>query len=108
MRILALILLLSGCALNTPISQFDAGVSDLCDGGEQSYTHGGVTKTFTVYPLDSTDDIYTHCGPDAKACLIMGEVMYVPSGPGCAKSVAHELNHGFGNHWVDRPKVGGA
>lgn len=96
MRYLLIAFLLTGCTLNVPVSQFDAGVAEMCEGGIYQW-RGQLVE---VVLLDSVDDIYAECGPDAMACSV-GGTMWVPSGPKCQKSVAHELNHIADNHWVD-------
>ena len=105
MRYLLLLLLLTGCTLNTPISQFDAGITELCTDGQHEYTHEGDTVRFYVHTTEDTDQIFNWCGPDASAC-IRGQDVYVPAGRSCPSSMAHELNHLFGNDWVDMPRVG--
>jgi hypothetical protein len=92
-RVLALILLLTGCAYNVPISQFDPGIDELCSGGVHQW-RGQLVEVVL------SEDIYADCGPDARACSV-GDTMWVQPGPKCPRSVAHELNHKFGNHWVD-------
>ena len=94
---LVVLLFLTGCTLNTPVSQFDQGVAQLCVNGPQSYKG----HEFNVVLLDSVDDIYSHCGPNSLACTNYSTI-YVPQGPNCPKSMAHELNHIVGNHWVDK------
>jgi hypothetical protein len=72
----------------------------MCETGSHSYTYRGVTKEFNVVV---TDDITEHCPPGAIACIYKGTDIYVPRGVNCSKRMAHELNHGFGLHFVDRP-----
>ena len=89
----AILLLLTGCAYNVPISQFDAGIDELCEGGMHTWQGQEVEVVLST-------DIYADCGADARACSV-GDTMWVQPGPKCAESVAHELNHIAGNRWVD-------
>ena len=96
-----LLLLLTGCTVTTPIWLGDAGVSEMCTGGEHDFTYEGETKTFSVH-LTEPEDMYSHCGEasygagPAQACIVDDRDIYVTPGVSCPRSVAHELNHGFG------------
>ncbi len=104
MRVFLLVILLGGCTLNTPISQFDSGIAEICTDGKNSYTHEGNTRQFTVLTSDDPDQIYNWCGPDAQACT-NGLTVWLPSGPTCPSAAAHEMNHLFDQHYVDGPSV---
>lgn len=103
-RALLLVLALAGCEYNEPLSMFDDGIDEICKAGEgvHSYTWKGQTVTFNLRLTDDTDQIYTWCGPDAKACTD-GDTIWAPVWPNCPYSLAHELNHLFSNHAVDAP-----
>jgi len=90
----------SGCSVVTPISQFDAGVAELCQEGKQSYSHQDYDRYFTVVMIDDPDQLATQCGPAAAACTD-GFTVWVPNDASCPSHMAHELNHVFGMHFVD-------
>jgi hypothetical protein len=98
-----------GITLVKPVWFGDDGIAEMCTGGQHQYTYEGQTKTFNVH-LTQPQDIYEICGEarygtgPAQACII-GLDIYTPPGVNCPKHVAHELNHGFGNHFVDRPRI---
>ena len=102
--------IMTGCAVSYPVWLGDSGVSELCsESGISNFTHNGVTRPFNVNLVDDTE-ILENCGHDrygapAVACIINGFNIYVQPGALCAKHMAHELNHGFGLHYVDRPRV---
>ena len=79
--------------------------------GVHEYTHEGVTKEFHVN-LTSTDKIFDICGYStytdrpARACILDRYYIYVTPGLMCPNSMAHELSHGFGMDFVDRPMIG--
>jgi hypothetical protein len=103
--LILLALSLGGCTLNTPISQLDGDIEEICTDGLHSYTFKGVTRRFTVVTSTDPDQIYSWCGSDTQACT-NGRTMWLPSGPTCPRAAAHELNHVFNQHYVDRPPVG--
>ena len=80
---------------NTPISQFDPGVAELCTEGSHEYQGKPFTLSF---------DATTHCPPEAAACISTIGDVHVPDQRTCPRHLAHELNHLVGNHWVDRPQ----
>ena len=86
---------LQGCKMNTPISQFDDGVAELCKGGLQEYQG----RQFNVNLLDSYGAVRAECGGH-DACS-NGSAVWVIAGPRCPRDMAHELNHVVGNDWVD-------
>jgi hypothetical protein len=111
MRLLTSMLILfnitaCGMTLVTPIWHGDDGVAEMCVGGEHDYTYEGQTKSFNVH-LTEPEDLYAICGDakygagPAQACIVNGHDIYTPAGVNCPKHVAHELNHGFGNDFVD-------
>ena len=104
-----ILLLLSGCTIQYPVWLGDEGVAEMCQGtGVYDYTHEGVTKQFTVTLMDWRDiqDFCTNLtGRPAKACISGGYFIYAPEGMFCEKSMAHELSHGFGMHFFDRPVI---
>ena len=109
MRCALIVLLLTGCSIVRPVWMGDEGVSEMCEStGVYDFTHEGVTKQFTVILMDWRDvqDFCTNLtGRPAKACISGGYFIYAPEGMFCEKSMAHELSHGFGMHFVDRPVI---
>ena len=104
--------LLSGfSSMSYPVWQGDEGVAKMCESdGTFSYTHLGVTKQFEVHLVDSqaiseTCGEYLHRGSEIQACILSGSKIFVTPGNGCQRHMAHELSHGFGMHFVDRPSV---
>jgi len=87
---------LAGCK-NTPISQFDEGVAELCTEGEHEYQGKPFTLVFDA----------SYCPPDIKACYdpAHGNI-FVADKRTCPKRLAHELRHFRGDTGVDRPRVG--
>ena len=98
MRYLLLALLLTGCKYNVPVSQFDPGVAELCEGGLQEYRG----HQFQVNLMDSYGAVRSECGGH-DACT-NGNSVWVIAGPKCPIAMAHELNHIIGNDWVDAHK----
>ena len=100
--LLASFLILAGCDVNVPLSQFDNRINDICrqGSGTYQYTLGDVTREFELHLTDDVDQIYTWCGTNAKGCT-NGFIVYAPVWPTCPKVLAHELNHVFSNHAVD-------
>ena len=103
--------IMTGCVVSQPVWLGDSGVAELCiESGTSNFTHNGVTRSFKVNLVDDSG-ILENCGHDrsgvpAVACIISSFDIYVQPGVLCAKHMAHELNHGFGLHYVDRPRVG--
>ena len=96
------LLIVQACTLNTPITFHDGNMEELCEEGPQQYTWKGETKQFTVYMTDDPDQLYEWCGDNALACTNGAKnKVYVPQGRTCTKLMAHELNHVFGQDWVD-------
>lgn len=100
LRLAPLLALLAACTMHIPVSQFDTGVADMCAGGVYDWQ----AQAVEVITASDVDELYGYCGPDARACS-QGGTMWVMEGPHCPESVAHELNHIQGDHWVDRPKT---
>ena len=105
---IASLLLLSGCTISYPVWQGDKGISQMCEkSGTYDFTHNQMTREFAVH-LVSEQEIRFACGFGrdgrvAAACIVNGYDIYVSRGVICPIQVAHELNHGFGLHFVDRP-----
>ena len=95
MRYLLLALLLTGCKYNVPVSQFDPGVAELCEGGLQEYKG----HQFNVNLMDTYGELRVQC--DGHAACSNANAVWVISGPKCPQYMAHELNHILGNDWVD-------
>ncbi|MEP0203145.1 MAG: hypothetical protein ABJ084_02280 [Halioglobus sp.] len=78
--------------------------------GTYAFTHQGNTKEFSIHLVDHLDIPkicgIAHDGNIARACIINNVDIYVAPGNSCPDSMAHELSHGFGLHFVDRPIVG--
>ena len=109
----ALLLLTGGCSgivLKAPVWLGDSGVSEMCEeSGLYSFTHGGVTKEFAVHLIEVAE-IYDVCDTEdaamrARACIVNDYSIYVSSGINCPADLAHELSHGFGNHFVDQRRT---
>ena len=98
MRILLLALLLTGCKYNVPVSQFDSGIDELCQGGLQEYQG----HQFYVHLMDTYGELRVQC--DGHAACTNGNSVWVIAGPKCPIAMAHELNHILGNDWVDAHK----
>lgn len=102
------VLFLTGCSIQYPVWLGDEGVARMCmQSGIYDYTHNGVTKQFSVQITDPLD-MYKACGTSrdgrhAQACIIDNYTIFATPGRNCTKSMAHELSHGFGMHFVDRP-----
>ncbi len=106
--------LLTACSsIQYPVWLGDNGVEEMCESdGTYSFTHLGVTKEFEV-KLVNEAEIFKACGPgrgihdtlSIKACILGGKKIFVQPGNLCPKFMAHELSHGFGMHFVDRPQV---
>ena len=102
--------LLLSWSLLIPVWFGDPGVEEMCQqSGVQQYTHRGETKEFNVH-LTSREDMYDICGnarngKPARACIQNNYDIYVTPGMMCSHSMAHELSHGFGMHFVDRPVI---
>ncbi|MEP6388487.1 MAG: hypothetical protein ABJ056_01070 [Halioglobus sp.] len=104
--------IMSGCSsISYPVWLGDDGVAEMCESdGLYSYTHVGETKEFEVHLVDS-QGISENCGKfldggrDIRACILFDRNIFVTPGPTCQKDMAHELSHGFGMHFVDRPLV---
>ena len=102
---------MTGCVISQPVWLDDSGVAELCsESGTFSFTHNGVTRPFKVNLVDDKE-IFESCGHDrygqpAAACIINSYDIYVKPGILCPRHMAHELSHGFGLHYVDRPRVG--
>ncbi|MEP4148316.1 MAG: hypothetical protein ABJL54_13950 [Halioglobus sp.] len=99
------VLLLSGCTISYPVWLGDKGVSQMCEeSGTYEFTHNQMTREFAVHLVDE-NGIRLACGygRDAAACIVNGYDIYVSPGVICPKQMAHELSHGFGLHYVDRP-----
>lgn len=102
-------LLLSGCTISYPIWLGDKGVSTMCEeSGTYDFTHNQMTKEFAVHLVDE-QALRVACGSGREgrfvaACIVNGYDIYVSPGVVCPQQMAHELNHGFGLHYVDRPK----
>ncbi len=110
--ILFFALLLTACSsIDYPVWLGDNGVGRMCESdGTYSFTHLGVTKEFEVN-LVNESKIYETCGSglhngySVQACILNNKRIFVKPGNLCAKHMAHELSHGFGMHFVDRPQV---
>lgn len=103
MRSLVLLLALSACAVQRPVWGGDPGVQAMCEQpGAHSFTHQGETRTFTVHYVDRLPCI----GARGKGCIV-GKAIYVINGGqrDCSETMAHELSHGFGLDFVDRPHI---
>ena len=102
--------LLYAITLLVPVWFGDTGVAELCESdGVKTYTHRGTTVEFEVH-LTSREDMFKHCGDahngrPARACLVDNYHVYVTAGVMCSHSMAHELNHALGMHFVDRPAI---
>jgi len=102
----------TGCTVSRPLWLGDAGISEMCkESGAFEFAHNGVTRQFFVNLVED-GEILKHCGHDRYgqppvACIVNGYDIYVTPGNSCTKHMAHELNHGFGLHYVDRPRVYG-
>lgn len=106
------IIFLSGCTIQYPVWLGHADISQMCEqSGIYNFTHHGDTKEFSVHLVDRIDIPkicgIAHDGNIAQACIINNFDIYVAPGRGCPNSMAHELSHGFGLHFVDRPIVRG-
>ena len=105
-----ILLLLSGCTIQYPVWLGDEGVAEMCESeGVHSFTHEGEKRAFHV-SFVQPEDMYAICGDarngkPARACIINNADIYVTPGVNCPKSMAHELSHGFGMHFVDRPTI---
>lgn len=102
--LLVALLGLAACEVNVPISQFDLHES-ACQSGPATFTWKGETRGYGLVLVDDPDEIYTRCGPKSDACIVGNRTIFVPPGPRCLPALAHELNHLFGQHWVDGPKI---
>ena len=89
---------LQACRVNTPISQFDDGVADLCEGGPQEYQG----HQFNVNLMETYGELRAQC--NGHAACTNGNSVWVIAGPKCPIAMAHELNHIIGNDWVDAHK----
>ena len=104
--------ILSGCSsISYPVWLGDNGVEQMCESdGLYAYSHLGVTKQFEVHLVDA-QGISEHCGQgmhqgnQIEACILGNKKIFVKPGNKCASHMAHELSHGFGLHFVDRPTV---
>ena len=94
----ALALLITGCAYKVPVSQFDAGIDELCQGGLQEYKG----HQFTVHLMETYGELRAQC--NGHAACTNGNSVWVIAGPKCPVAMAHELNHILGNDWVDAHK----
>lgn len=103
--IAALAFVLMGCEVLVPISQFDAGVENLCESGRKAFVHNDIERVFSVVLLESPDQLISQCGPAAAACTD-GFTVWVPADASCPSHMAHELNHVFGMHFVDAESAG--
>ena len=95
MRYLLLALLLTGCKYNVPVSQFDSGIDDLCEGGLQEYQG----RQFNVNLMDTYGELRAEC--NGHAACTNGKAVWVIAGPRCYRDMAHEISHVVGNDWVD-------
>lgn len=96
-----ILLLLTGCShIKYPVWLGDDGIDEMCEStGVYDFTHRGETKQFTVTLMDWRDvmDFCTNMtGVPARACILDNYFIYAPDGVTCAKSMAHEVGHGFG------------
>ena len=96
--LLVALLALTGCKMNTPVSQFDSGIAQLCEGGLQEYQG----HQFNVNLMDTYGELWVEC--DGHDACTNGKGIWVISGPKCPKALAHEINHISGNSWADAHK----
>jgi len=107
-------LMATGCStIDYPIWLGDQNVAEMCESdGRYSFTHGGITKQFEVNLVDPRGVSEAcekgpsqglHRGDDILACIVNSEQIFVSPGNSCPSHMAHELSHGFGLHFVDRP-----
>ena len=109
---LILVFLASGCSsISYPVWLGVEGVARMCEHeGKFSYTHLGVTKQFEVNLVDAEGLSEAcgkgqHNGSPVQACILNNERIFATPGNACPMHMAHELSHGFGMHFVDRPTV---
>jgi len=105
------VVFLSGCTLQYPVWLGQGEINTMCtQSGLHNVDHDGVTRNFYVHLVDHQEikEIcgIAHNGNFAQACIVDNFDIYVPLGRNCPVSMAHELSHGFGLHFVDRPRVG--
>ena len=87
--------MLAGCKYNVPVSQFDEGIDQLCEGGLQEYKG----HQFMVHLMDSYGEVRVQC--DGHDACTNGNAVWVIGGPKCPKYMAHEVGHIIGNKGVD-------
>jgi len=110
-RVLLLpIISLAGCTISYPIWLGDDRVTEMCEkSGIYTFSYNGVSRNFSVnlIPESSLHRVcgYGRTGNIAEACIFNSYQIYVTQGVDCARKMAHELNHGFELHFIDRPLI---